>query len=107
MPEAEPSRLIRRFGSGWIGLSLPAAESDEPAIRHWLRPRQKTTAAFRIGILLVIELVTFRRHFAHTAARQSKGTRRRPGVLRRLWQDRRKKNPRFLWFAGDSARTDG
>src|SRR4051812_23826851 len=97
MPETKPASLIRSFRA-WIGIALPLAKPDKPAIRHRLRSRQKSAAAFRIGVFVVIKFVALRLHLPHAAAWQPEGTRRRSRVFRRLRQDGWIEIRRFFGF---------
>src|SRR5207249_1474259 len=52
MPELQFGS-IRRLG-GWVGVTFPATESNEPAVRFQLRARQQTFALFGLQIGLVM-----------------------------------------------------
>jgi hypothetical protein len=82
-----------------IGITLPAAEADEPAVRHRLRAGRNTDAAFRIGIFRIVKLVAFGLGLAHSAAGEAKRTRNRFfAIFVRLRKDRRKQVGRRLGF---------
>ena len=99
VPQLQIPALIRRLRRR-IGVTFPAAEPDEPAVRHRLDRAPGSRGPLPIpDIPHSRSLRSPRNDFAHAFARQAQRTRQRfAPVLGQLRQDRRKQIRRRLRF---------